>query len=72
MPKSKKPKAYLVEWEETHVYRYSMWIEARTPNEAKRLSNSHDDYDKRTAEFDRVKSVGRKKVVSEEEDRGQV
>ncbi len=55
---------YFVEWEETHVFKYfASHVEADSPKEARAKVNSHDfdDYS-RSAEFSRVKSVGRKKV----------
>ncbi len=57
---------YFVEWEETHVYKYTAWIEASSAQEARREANSHEENHSRNADFDRVKSVGRKKVSAEE------
>lgn len=55
-------KEYIVQWEETHIYRYVTAVRASNKKEAKRLVNSNEEDDERYAEFYRVKSIGRKKV----------
>jgi hypothetical protein len=66
MSKIKSVKLYYVRWKETHIYSYSSWVKASSPKEAKRRVNSHEEDERRVAEFHSVKSVGRKQV--EEQD----